>query len=310
MKITAPTAGDLAASVFAVPPLARKQDLSLDGDANRALIKHIETGGVSSLLYGGNANLYNMGLYEYAEMLDLVEDAAAVDTWVIPSAGPDFGKLMDQAAILRGRPFPTAMVLPLSFPATSSGMAKGVRRFAHAYGKPVILYLKSESQLTITDIAALVNDHLVCGIKYAIPRANPAIDPFLRQLLDRIGPDLVVSGMAEVPAIVHMRDFGLRSFTSGGVCMAPRLATRLLRAIQDADFSLADRCRAAFLPFEALREKLGVFPTIHDAVTVSGVADMGAQLPMLDNLGPEAIAELQPVIEALMAAERGLGSGV
>lgn len=95
MKTTAVTVGDLAASVFAVPPLARKPDLSLAHDANRALIQHIEAGGVTSLLYGGNANLYNMGLYEYSEMLDLVEAAAAVDTWVIPSAGPDFGTLMD-----------------------------------------------------------------------------------------------------------------------------------------------------------------------------------------------------------------------
>lgn len=197
------------------------------------------------------------------------------------------------------------MVLPLSFPATSSGMAKGARRFAEAIGKPIILYLKSENQLTIADIAALVQAHLVCGIKYAIPRADPAVDPFLRQLLDRIGPDLVVSGMAEVPAIVHLRDFALRSFTSGGVCMAPVLATRLLRAVQARDFALADRCRAAFLPFEAMREKLGVFPTIHDAVTLSGVADMGAQLPMLDNLGPVALAQLRPVVDALMEAEHG-----
>ena len=40
----------------------------------------------------------------------------------IPSIGADFGKAANQAAILRERAFPTAMVLPLSFPATPAGL--------------------------------------------------------------------------------------------------------------------------------------------------------------------------------------------
>ena len=52
-----PTPDDLAGSVLAVPPLARRPDLSIDAAANRALIRHIEAGGVRILLYGGNANL-------------------------------------------------------------------------------------------------------------------------------------------------------------------------------------------------------------------------------------------------------------
>jgi dihydrodipicolinate synthase/N-acetylneuraminate lyase len=59
------TAADLARSVLSVPPLARRADLTLDPDANRALIRHLEAGGVSTLMYGGNANFYNIGLYEY-----------------------------------------------------------------------------------------------------------------------------------------------------------------------------------------------------------------------------------------------------
>ena len=50
---------DLARSVLAVPPLARRADLTLDHAANRALIRHIERGGIATLIYGGNANLYN-----------------------------------------------------------------------------------------------------------------------------------------------------------------------------------------------------------------------------------------------------------
>ena len=98
MKTSPVTPADLSASVLSVPPLARKADLSLNPDANRALIRHLEAGGVRTLMYGGNANFYNIGrLRIRRRSLDFLAEAAGKDTWVIPSAGPDFGKLMDQA---------------------------------------------------------------------------------------------------------------------------------------------------------------------------------------------------------------------
>src|SRR3954464_14297717 len=106
MKTTPVTTADLSASVLSVPPLARRADLTLNAEANRALIRHLESGGVRTLMYGGNANFYHLGLSEYAATLDLLEEAAGRDSWVIPSAGADFGKLMDQAKVLRGRAFP------------------------------------------------------------------------------------------------------------------------------------------------------------------------------------------------------------
>ena len=109
MKQTMVTGEDLARSVLSVPPLARHPDLTLNHDANRALIRHLERGGVSTLLYGGNANFYNIGLYEYGAVLDFLAEAAAVDSWVIPSAGPDYGKLMDQAGMLRQTNVPWAI---------------------------------------------------------------------------------------------------------------------------------------------------------------------------------------------------------
>ena len=56
MKTSAATAPDLARSVIAVPPLARFPNLELNSAANRALIRHLQEGGVTTLLYGGNAN--------------------------------------------------------------------------------------------------------------------------------------------------------------------------------------------------------------------------------------------------------------
>src|SRR5512143_3106243 len=103
MKTTPVTFDDLAASVLAVPPLARNVDLTLNRDANRALIRHLETGGVRTLMYGGNANFYHLPTSEYAASVDFLAEAAGADSWVIPSCGADYGKLLDQAAILRGR---------------------------------------------------------------------------------------------------------------------------------------------------------------------------------------------------------------
>ena len=87
LKTSAVSSADLSRSVLAVPPLARNGDLSLNREANVAMIRHLEQGGVSTLLYGGNANLYNIGLYEYGALLDMLEQTAGAESWVIPSAG-------------------------------------------------------------------------------------------------------------------------------------------------------------------------------------------------------------------------------
>ncbi len=71
MKITSVTVDDLAGSVLAVPPLARHSDLSLSAIENRKLIRYIEDGGVHTLMYGSNANFYNIPLSEYADTLEL-----------------------------------------------------------------------------------------------------------------------------------------------------------------------------------------------------------------------------------------------
>ena len=45
------TPATLSASVISVPPLARKADGSFNRDENRKQIRHLEAGGVSTLLY-------------------------------------------------------------------------------------------------------------------------------------------------------------------------------------------------------------------------------------------------------------------
>jgi dihydrodipicolinate synthase/N-acetylneuraminate lyase len=299
-------AADLARSVLSVPPLARRVDLTLDADANRTLIRHIEGGGVSTLMYGGNANFYNIGLYEYGALLDFLAEAAAPDTWVIPSAGPDFGKLVDQARVLRGRAFPTAMVLPQTFPATPDGSARAISVFAEEFGRPVIVYVKAENFLTPAHVARLVDAGIVCGIKYAVVRQDPSVDAYLTELVDRVDRSLIISGIGERPAIVHLRDFGLNAFTSGSVCVGPRGSMRLLSTLHAKDYAVAEKLRAAYIPLEDIRDELSPIRVLHEAVTLAGIANMGPMLPHLSNLPAEHHPRLKAAALALLAHDRRL----
>ncbi len=301
MKTTVVSPDDLARSVIAVPPLARRSDLTLASDANRALIDFLKAGGVSTFLYGGNANLYHVGLYEYAQILDSLAQWVGADDLAIPSAGPAYGTLIDQAAILRERSFPTVMVLPATSPVTESGLMTGIRHFAERLGKPIVIYVKSETYLSPTALAALIADGIVSFVKYAVVREDPAEDAFLTDLVRRIEPRLIVSGMGEQPALVHMTRFGLQSFTSGLVCLAPAASTALLKAIRAGDTTSAVRIQAEFRELENLRNEMNPIRVLHDALSISGIADMGAILPCLSGLEAGERSRVEGAVNQLMS---------
>jgi dihydrodipicolinate synthase/N-acetylneuraminate lyase len=308
MKTTPVTPADLSASVIAVPPLARRADLSLDPAANRALIRHLEEGGVRTLMYGGNANFYHLPTSEFAATLELVAGSVRDDTWVIPSAGADYGKLMDQAAILRDLAFPTAMALPFGKPSNDSGVATALRRFADRLGKPIVAYVKGMGYIEPATLGALAKDGVICAIKYAIVREHPSDDPYLADLVEQVDRSLVISGIGERPAIVHWRDYALRAFTSGSVCVAPRGSMRLLALLKAGHYDEAAKIRAAYIPLEDRRDALGPIRVLHDAVTLAGIAEMGPILPMISNLEASERAAVQPIAKALLAHDRALAT--
>jgi len=304
VKTTAVTPADLSASVLAVPPLARRADLALNPEANRALIRHLEDGGVRTLMYGGNANFYHLPTSEYAATVDFLAEAAGASTWVIPSAGADYGKLMDQAAILRSRAFPTVMALPFGNPSNDSGVATALRRFADRFGKPIIAYVKGLGYIEPATLGALAKDGVICAIKYAIVREDPRKDSYLDALLQHVDRDLVISGIGERPAIVHLRDFGLKCFTSGSVCVGPRGSMKLLALLKAKRYEEAEKVRAAYIPLEDQRDALGPIRVLHDAVTLAGIADMGPMLPMISNLGDKERDAVAGPAKALLAHDR------
>ena len=301
MKTTPATHADLISSVIAVPPLCRDSKLALSKSQNGRLIRHLYKGGIRTLLYGGNANLYNISVSEYERLLAMLADLAPEDMWIVPSVGPMYGTAMDQAKMLRGSKYPTAMLLPTLFPSKPAGVATAVRHFVEKAGMPAVLYIKDPGYITPELAASLVNDGLISWIKYAIVVEDPKKDPWLKKLVKLVDPKLIVSGIGEQPAIVHLRDFGLAGFTAGCVCIAPKRSTAMLKAILNKDYATADAIRQEFTELEDLRNAHSPILVLHHAVELAGVADTGPVLPLLTNLPDKLLPKIQKAARALLA---------
>ena len=301
MNTTPITPEMLASSVIAVPPLARDAELKVCATENAKVICHLEDGGIRTLLYGGNAVFYHITLAEYADTLAMLQENAGAETTIIPSVGPAFGTSLDQAAVLRDFDFPTAMVLPARDIVTPEGVATGIRKFSEAYGKPIVLYIKFEGYLEPEHARALMDDGVVNWIKYAIVRDNPAQDDYLRQLVDLVDPKSIVSGIGEQPAIVHLRDFGVQSFTSGCVCVAPSLSMKMLVALKAGDFNAAESIRQTFEPLEHIRNAINPIRVLHTALAGAGIANTGPILPLLHEVTDQERANIAEAAKALLA---------
>lgn len=296
--------------VFAVPPLPRRPDprRTIDFDAAERVVAHIERGGISRFLYGGNAFLYHVSLEEYECLIGWLSGCAA-SRWVIPGIGPSFGRAIDQARILRRHHFRCAMALPCSDPRDARGIEAGLHEAAGAAGLPLILYLKSEDAFGsdrtagLDAIARLMNSGDAVAIKYAIVRADPSQDAYLGELLQRVDAARVLSGIGERPAIAHLKRFGLGGMTTGSGCLAPRLCRSFFEACQSGDWSRAEEIRRVFLPLEDLRDAWGPARVLHHAVELSGIARTGPIPPFVSALEGDRPEQLRHVCRALLEAE-------
>jgi 4-hydroxy-tetrahydrodipicolinate synthase len=294
--------------VFPVPPLARRRDAqrTIDFQASAKIVEHLVAAGITRLLYGGNAFLYHLSLREYEELLEWL--ASLPDgLWCIPSAGPAFGRLMDQAPLLRRYGFPCVMVLPCNDPRDAAGLEKGLREFANAAGMPLTVYLKDElgfgadRAAGLDAVSRLVESGVCCAIKYAVVRKDPSQDDHLKGLLARVDRRHVVSGIGERPAVVHMLDWHLPGFTTGSGCIAPALSQALFAACTRGNRPTAEEFRAPFIPLEDLRDAWGPAPVLHAAVEAAGIADTGPLPPFVSNLSAERTETVRPVAQALAA---------
>jgi len=295
---------DVRPSVISVPPLCRDATGKVDASENTKLIRHIEAGGVSTLLYGGNANFHNIAPSEYEAVLAQLEAAAAPETWIVPSVGPYFGLAMDQAAILARTKYPTAMLLPTVAVSSPEGVRRGVLKIVEKFGRPIVLYIKDAGYVTLDVVKSLVAAGAISWIKYAVVRDDPAQDDLLAGLVQTVDPALIVSGIGEQPAIVHWTQFGIRAYTSGCVCVAPRRSQEMLGALQAGDLARAENIRAPFNILEDLRNAHGPIPVLHHAVAEAGIAATGPALPLLHDLEPGLVEKIGIAARKLLEWDR------
>src|SRR5262249_839420 len=156
-----------------------------------------------------------------------------------------------QVCVLRRYRFRAAMALPCGDPRDAEGMEAGLREIAQGLGVPLILYVKSEDafgsnlERGLDAIGRLMDEGVGVAIQYAVGGDDPGRDPYLAELLRRVAPTKIVSGIGERPAIVHLRDFDLPGFTTGSGCIAPRLSQTLFEICREKDWSRAEAVRAA-----------------------------------------------------------------
>jgi len=292
--------------LFAVPPLPRRADAarSLDLDAAERVARHIEAGGITRFLYGGNAFLYHATLGEFEALAGWLAGFPA-GRWPIPSVGPAFGRALDQARILRRYRFPAAMMLPCADPRDACGLEAGYREVAQAAGMPLILYLKSDDafgadrEAGLDAIGRLIDAGTAIAVKYAVVLPDAARDPYLDALLRRVDTSRVISGMGERPAIVHLRDRALGGLTTGSGCIAPRRCHELYAAARARNWTAAAALREHFMPLEDLRDGWGPARVLHHAIELCGVAPTGPIPPYVSPLGADRIRQLAPVAQQL-----------
>jgi dihydrodipicolinate synthase/N-acetylneuraminate lyase len=303
--------------VFAVPPLPRahRKARAIDFEESSRIVRHIAKGGISRFIYGGNAFLYHLTLDEYEQLLAWQAGINEDGLWFIPSAGPSYGRLMDQAKLLRRFAVPCVMTLPCGDPRDAAGLEQGLREFAQEADTRLMLYLKEETNMGadlmsgLDTVAQLVDEGICIAIKYAVVRKDPSRDPYLDQLLKRVERRKVISGIGERPAINHLRQWGLRGFTTGSGCLAPALSAAVFSACHAGDFAEAERIRCRFMELEDLRDAWGPARVLHHALELAGVAATGPIPPFVSELSAEQKNRIQPVAQELLAQQQELVAG-
>jgi dihydrodipicolinate synthase/N-acetylneuraminate lyase len=303
--------------VFAVPPLARApgKARAIDFEESSRILRYIAKGGISRFIYGGNAFLYHLTLDEYEQLLAWQAGIKEDGLWIIPSAGPSYGRLMDQAKLLRRFAVPCVMTLPCGDPRDAAGLEQGLREFAQTAGTRLMLYLKEETNMGgdlmagLDTVAKLVDEGICIAIKYAVVRKDPAQDRYLDELLKRVDRGKVISGIGERPAINHLRQWGLPGFTTGSGCLAPTLSAAVFSACRGHDYAEAERIRSRFLDFEDLRDAWGPARVLHHALELAGVADTGPIPPFVSELSAEQKKRIQPVVLELLTQQQELVAG-
>lgn len=245
----------------------------------------------------------------YAHWWGTLVTVAPKGSILIPSVGPDAGKLQDQADFLRDRDVTAAMLLPIVAPFDPVGLTDAMRAFYRVSGVPLIVYIKTRDYLEAGLLGTLKADGVVAGVKYAVPCADGAPDAYLDSLIAALRADHTLSGFGEPPAMAHLSEQNLQSFTSGCCCIAPALSMGLRKALKAGDSAKAQAILTRFEPLEALRNDVGEIRVLHEALAGAGIAETGPILKPCDPVPEARRTDIHKAAQELLAAEQAFRAG-
>lgn len=296
-------------TIVAVPPFARTEDGEVCAQSNEAIMAHLAAGGVKTFLIGGNALVHLWPMSKYAQWWDMLVEVAPEDSILIPSVGPDEDKLLVLAEVFKTRTPPLAMLLPFGGEFNFAALDEAMRAFHRTCGVPLILYIKIDEYISAEAISALVEDGIVGGVKYAVPREVGAEDPYLDLLIAAIGAERILSGFGEPPAVAHLRDKNLLSFTSGCCCVAPALSMAMRAALKRGDNEQVRAILELFMPLEKLRGEIGEIRVLHEAISAADIAPTGPFLKPCDPVPKARSDEIRNAACDLLEAEKAFRAG-
>ena len=207
---------------------------------------------------------------------------------MIPSAGPSFGRLIDQAAILRRYKFPCVMALPCGDPRDAAGLGTRTsrvrREMRHAAGS---LSERRERTSARTRWRASMRWRGWSQTGRVSGSSMLSFGVSLRRMLiwrrcwtestnrrcqrnRRAAGDCPHEGL--VASGIHHRL---------GVCCSGRQSGSVRKLRPPRTFRPAESFRSRFLPLEDLRDAWGPARVLHAATELSGIATTGPIPPFM-----------------------------
>ncbi len=233
-------------------------------------------------------------------------EAVGHRVYVIPGAGPGFGRAEETGRIAREVGVDAIMIMPVVGPASPEGLYTGMRDLVESLDLPVVLYCKDARLMPVDSTVRLARMAQVHAIKYAVADYD-----MLDTLVQKVGEEAVLlCGMAEKPAVAFM-DHGAQGYSSGMANFVPKLSLAMHRAHRTGDRAEVERIHGLMVPFEDVRgEEKGKYnaAALHVANEHIGLAG-GPVLPMCTDVAESDLVRVRDLTDRLMAEEHAMGGG-
>jgi len=241
---------------------------------------------------GSNGELHSLTLDEYRDVAEVAGGVVRGKKGLIFGVGQSLRVAERQARLARGAGADAVMIIaPYTADTNEPGLAEYYRRVAVAAEIPAILYqTKWSGILPLSLLDRLADVENICMVK----DENGDLSHYLK-VRRRFGDRFYwVNGMAE-PFVPSYWALGVRTFTSGLGCFAPRIPTEVLALAQAGDFErINELLNEIVVPLYEIRNRRPGYKVsmIKAAMDLAGLRGGKVRPPLID-LSPEDRADLE-----------------